>query len=251
MHGTDRPAWWRVHEGEPMVLRPFGTRWMAVWNAYRDRSQYTPRAALHAMAPGLPLPVGLSDDGTWTEPEAERTREAIALNPRLGDVVTDDSGRGWGCIRRHRWCAVDGVLRDADCPGVEGGVLMHEGLRLATLPDTLRGLARLNAASAVLDRRWEDVPDGVEVDPAWRGEDEPKYEPCAGCGDESCADCNNHRDHAEPDDRPVMAWETRTFSADEVLPPGWDVVTAAWESRRGGLPGWIVLARRRVEVPRG
>lgn len=301
MHGTDRPAWWRVHEGEPLLLRPFGIRWMVVWNAYRDRSQRTPRAALDAMAPGTPLPVGLSDDGTWTEPEAApepwtpkvgewvtfdegvspyfvvscdsvralgvdsggqfrlhvprchpATRPdaswAIALDPKPVETVTDDYGREWlwtasqGWVVPPFWCRPE-MIR-ARC-WTDGAVWSY-GQRIATLPDTLRGLARLNAASAMLDKRWGDVPDGVEVASEWRGPvDVERRTRCPGMDD------------GAKDDRPATAWEVAHFAvhggAESMgVPDGWEPFsTFVVPEEPGGPLVAFVACRRRVEVPRG
>jgi len=106
--------------------------------------------------------------------------------------VTDDRGRLW---RRplefyHSWTSRGaGDVNDAGHGGTVWATVVRRAV--ATLPDDLLGLDRLNAASDVLDGRLDALPDGVEVTKAWR---------------ERCAIAAQAGSVAEPDDRPVMAW---------------------------------------------
>jgi len=155
---------------------------------------YLPEGALRRAGCGLTPP---DTEPRTLRRDAERpehddrtdTRRERALDAQSGDEVTDDRGRLWW---RHLWpyqCWTSrgaGDVHDAERGGMVWATVVRRAV--ATLPDTLRGLDRLNAASDVLDGRLDALPDGVVVTPEWR-------ERCAGVAQAGSV--------AEPDDRPV------------------------------------------------
>lgn len=285
----DANGWTRI-EGEMAWARPFGLDYLLLYlrgewvasHAGTIAAARTPRGAVQKVAAQSgPLPAGLSDDGTWKEPDAtapytpkvgdwverrshphpvyitsfDGTRAhyrhgeyafgsfrvegaecrpasqpyaswAIALDPKPGDTVTDRTGVEW-----ER--AIGGWRHDSAARGLitthdDGSVFAPceaTRARIATIPDSILGLPRLSAASAVLDRRWDDVPDGVEVTMEWRDLVEvdggirigaPPSVNIVVDADAVCDAYAGFRDifggvgsdepNDEPDDRPVMAW---------------------------------------------
>jgi len=140
--------------------------------------------------------------------EAEPTtrpneRWARALDPQPDEEVTDDRGRRWEweCVPLgpHGWKSL-GNNDWSHRLNVSGRVYAeHSSAVIATLPDTLRGLGRLNAASDVLDRHMDALPDGVVVTEAWRER----------CADTEPRSSGGDAVGSERDDRPVMAWWVR------------------------------------------
>jgi len=166
--------------------------------------------------------VVLEHDPEWARPWAATvlgpdTRDGIGMTPHealrlagcgltppdVGAEVMDDRGRRWHFDSSGRgrgwWCGMRTcVLRNGDVwwevvPRDLDGDL---AARIATLPDNLRGLARLNAASDVLDGRLDALPDGVTVTPEWRER----------CADTEPRTSRRDAERPEQDDRPVMAW---------------------------------------------
>ena len=197
-------AWtaWDAEQADrgALVVLEHDPEWGKPWVAsvlgptVRDGISATPDGALRMagcdLTPPDTFPRTLRRDADGLEqderPDAPWAR---ALDPQPGETVTDDRGRRWMRPMQYHQCWTSrgaGDVHDAERGGTVWATVVRRAV--ATLPDALRGLDRLNAASDVLDGRLDDLPDGVEVTEAWR---------------ERCAIAAQAGSVAEPDERPV------------------------------------------------